>query len=813
METKHLAGAAFTALLGGSAAAADRVLPLKTPPAPAPFNWTGGYVGITAGGAWGTYDTTTSTALSPGGYFPNAATVAAVNAAGPQSIKPSGFATGIEAGYNWQSGALLLGVEADLQALDLRGAANSGAILYPPGFHHQLVVSSYGDSAWLATARARVGLVANDWLFFATGGLAVTQLTSDLLFTDSGGALEEGQIDTVKTGYAVGGGIEAPLTDRLSLKAEYLYVKLGDTTVSGSLLPPPSQAFTHSADLAANIVRVGFNYRFLGADPWRGGAVMPVKAPLLQAPSLATSDWEVETGARLWLSTGTIGVPQPLLNTPEILASRLTYKDQEAISGETFARVDHASGWFAKGFLGAGRITDGGMYDEDFPAVFAYSNTLQSNNSGSIGYVNIDLGYTFLRAPGAKVGAFAGYNYYRQHVNTYGCTQLAGDAVCVPAGLVPANFIGIAEDDRFNSLRLGLSAQFMLTDRLRLTADVAYLPVVDFSGQDDHNARELLLPEASSRGNGVMLEAVLGYALTEAWSVGVGGRYWAWNMRTGSVTFNFLGSSDPPPVEPARFNTERYGMFVETSYKWGDTAPPPAADAAHIPTKAPIPAAAAMSWTGLYVGAHLGGGWSNDRWSDPFGSTPGSFGFFNVAGFGDTTHATGPLGGGQIGLNLQSGPWVLGVEADASAADLRGENTCFSGLVGLNCQRIVDALGTVTGRLGYAWDRSLAYVKGGGAWTNATYNLNGNTNVLALGAGNTGVTAWGWTAGGGIEYALTGNWTARLEYDHIEVPATVVPFPTVAMVNTQTISVRQGIDVVKLGVNYRLDWSPFASAF
>jgi outer membrane immunogenic protein len=67
------------------------------------------------------------------------------------------------------------------------------------------------------------------------------------------------------------------------------------------------------------------------------------------------------------------------------------------------------------------------------------------------------------------------------------------------------------------------------------------------------------------------------------------------------------------------------------------------------------------------------------------------------------------------------------------------------------------------------------------------------------------VTAWGWTAGGGIEYALTNAWTARLEYDHIDIAETNVPFPTVALVNAQNISVRQWIDVVKLGVNYKLD--------
>jgi opacity protein-like surface antigen len=301
-----------------------------------------------------------------------------------------------------------------------------------------------------------------------------------------------------------------------------------------------------------------------------------------------------------------------------------------------------------------------------------------------------------------------------------------------------------------------------------------------------------------------MLEASLGYAVTDAWNVGIGGRYWAWNMRTGTVTFDFLGSTGPPPIEPARFSSERYGVFVQTSYKWGDTAA--AAAAARIPTNAPLVAAAPMNWTGFYVGAHLGAGWSNGRWSDPLGSTPADFGLFNVAGFGDAIHTTGPLGGGQVGFDLQSGQFVFGVEADVDAAALRGENTCFSGIGGINCQRIVGSLGTITGRLGYAWDRSLAYAKGGGVWTNTTYNLNANTNALTLGIGSTHVMAWGWTVGGGVEYALANAWTARIEYDHTDVSGATITFPTVAVINAQRISVRQWIDVVKLGVNYKFHW-------
>ena len=180
MKRHLLALATSSALIPGVAAAAD-VAQSRTPSAP--FIWTGIYAGITAGGAWSTSNTTTSTALTPDGYLPDIATTAAVNAAGSQRIRPSGFETGIEAGYNWQSGALLLGAEADLQALHLSGAASSGAVMYP-GFDSQFVVSSYSDSTWLLTTRARAGLVANNWLIYATGGLAVTRLTSDLLFSD-----------------------------------------------------------------------------------------------------------------------------------------------------------------------------------------------------------------------------------------------------------------------------------------------------------------------------------------------------------------------------------------------------------------------------------------------------------------------------------------------------------------------------------------------------------------------------------------------------------------------------------------------------
>jgi outer membrane immunogenic protein len=163
-------------------------------------------------------------------------------------------------------GNLLLGFEADLQAVHLNGATNSGAVAYPGAPGGAFTITSYDNTNWLFTARPRIGFVApNHWLFYATGGLALTQLQSDVSFVDNGPAQESGKLDTVKAGYAVGGGIEAPLTERLSVKAEYLYVDFGNAA-GAATNPPAGQIFTHTRDLTADILRAGLNYRFGGPD-------------------------------------------------------------------------------------------------------------------------------------------------------------------------------------------------------------------------------------------------------------------------------------------------------------------------------------------------------------------------------------------------------------------------------------------------------------------------------------------------------------------------------------------------------------------
>jgi opacity protein-like surface antigen len=796
---------------------------------PPQYTWDGFYAGVNLGAAWGAYDPTTTTTV--GNYLFHPRDVAAVNAAGAQAIDPLGFVGGAQLGYNLQFGHSLLGIESELDYLHLLGAANSGAVRYPAGgsgfFNgpfrlNQFVISSYADADWLMTLRPRIGFTANNWLFYLTGGLALTKLQGQFLFTDGNargavtGAVQEANVNTFRAGYAFGGGVETALTDRLSVKAEYLRVQFDDVVAhqvssnfASGFTPPSSQSFTQSMKLSANLVRLGLNYRFgAAATPTASGRALwdSAATPFLPA---APSDWQFDAGTRFWFSSGKIGAPQPLLGfapAPSILNSRLTYTNLGAYSGETFARADHASGVFIKGFVGAGGITRGNLIDEDFPGFGgAYSHTV-SPVSGHLGYATIDLGYNVLKTPTAKLGAFVGYNYYTQHLNGFGCNQAAGDTTCV--GLDP-NFQVFAEDDHFNSLRLGLATEFWLTDQFKFSAEAAYLPWTEFGGQDDHNFRQLLLPEAAATGNGVMLESILSYAITRNWNIGAGGRYWAWNSHTGTETFDFLGAAPPTQPQLGRFSTERYGFFLQTDYHWGGPATDDASPEAQRSRAAA--AMAATNWSGIYLGGYLGGGWSGDRWSDPFGSTTSS-GLVNIAGFGDTVHSSGPLGGGQIGADWQTGPWVVGIDAELGAANLRGENTCFSGIGGLDCQHYVDAVGVAGVRFGYAFGQSLVYAKGGAARVSSTYAILGNTAGNTLGFETVDKAATGWMAGAGVQYAFSRNWSTSFEYEHIGVGSVTVPFPAVALINTQTIGVKQSLDLLKLGVNYRFDWAaPFAS--
>jgi outer membrane immunogenic protein len=273
MKCSIIRGLTVSALLfmGTLSVAGAADMPVKAAPIapPSAYSWTGFYIGATAGGAWGNFDPQTSTVFSPTGYFATTS-VTAVTAAGTQSIKPGGFTGGFEAGYNWQSSNIVYGLEGDIESFRLKGSSNSGPVVYPCCAPTSFIVSSNASTNWLATARGRVGVANNNWLFFATGGAAFTHLSGNFAFSDTfATAAESGSVSSTRAGWTAGGGVEAGLWGNWSIKAEYLYVDFGRISANSTNLTAftpvvafPTNVFTHSVDLKANIARLGLNYRF-----------------------------------------------------------------------------------------------------------------------------------------------------------------------------------------------------------------------------------------------------------------------------------------------------------------------------------------------------------------------------------------------------------------------------------------------------------------------------------------------------------------------------------------------------------------------
>lgn len=231
-----------------------------------------------------------------------------------------------------------------------------------------------------------------------------------------------------------------------------------------------------------------------------------------------------------------------------------------------------------------------------------------------------------------------------------------------------------------------------------------------------------------------------------------------------------------------------------------------AARAADMPVKAPpLPAPPAWNWTGFYLGIEGGGGWGHAEDTDSTGFDSGRF------------NVSGGLVGGTIGYNWQVNQFVLGLEGDGSWADIKGSTTGTApfgtcGGAPPNCNSKLEALGTVRGRVGVAWQNFLPYVTGG----LAVGSLNGSEGTtLAAGAVGSGTTTVdGWTLGGGIEARLGGAWSLKAEYLHVDLGNHVIFNDTLPSLGGAVVGerVRYTADIARAGLNYRFDWMPYPAA-
>jgi outer membrane immunogenic protein len=302
-----VAGAVFAALLAGRATAADLVVPRYAAPVVVPVGWNGFCLGVNAGATWASVNDITiatypATIISGGdpGIFVTHSIPAAASASGTlKAGRRAFFLGGGQAGYNWQLGSFVAGIESDLAGVlgrnrgTVDGATgvafvgpNSGATGTPD-------ITTFTASRgldWLATLRGRFGYLGSPlMLAYLTGGLAFGSTSASAGFTTVNPAYPgiglggiwgaSNFFSVVRAGWTFGGGLEWMFTPGWSAKAEYLYYDLGVVTTeigpSGPIVLPGfagagSRFFTNGSTVSTrysgNVMRLGLNYQ-LGSLP------------------------------------------------------------------------------------------------------------------------------------------------------------------------------------------------------------------------------------------------------------------------------------------------------------------------------------------------------------------------------------------------------------------------------------------------------------------------------------------------------------------------------------------------------------------
>jgi outer membrane immunogenic protein len=278
-------------------------------------------------------------------------------------------------------------------------------------------------------------------------------------------------------------------------------------------------------------------------------------------------------------------------------------------------------------------------------------------------------------------------------------------------------------------------------------------------------------------------------------------------------------------------------------------APAAAADLSRFPPASrfypPTPLLRVYNWTGCYLGGQLGGAFADNHVSGPL-TANGAFDP-NLGGVASITTAidqnagsTAVIAGGQGGCDLQfARNWVIGAQLDGVWTHLNGSQPFTSsaglpeqGSISLSGNTIVQAnvIATATGRIGYAANfdeiAGLFYLKGGAAFINYdTYNVKGQTSTIscldgaafdptkgcqslssptniAVNFGAPSANQWGWTIGLGTEWVVDGNWSIFGEWDYLNFGTHSVKF-TDPNSGTSQLSVKQSINELKLGINYR----------
>lgn len=263
-----LLAVAGLSMLTGTAYAAD--LPVRTDPpppviAPPVFTWTGFYVGVNAGYAWGD----NQMGIRVPGVNINAAATTLARAVGRNSHSVDGFLLGLTAGYNVQVNSVVVGIEGDINYFDASGSRRTTRTIGGQSAR----VTDRTTADWFGTLRGRFGIAMDRTLLYVTGGLAFSDIgvrrQLDWTFADGcppvGGGFQRCHrgSDKVNIGGVFGAGIEHAFTNNWSAKFEYLYARFPRQTFrTVNVGLAVNQPLFHRSRVDFHILRAGINYRF-----------------------------------------------------------------------------------------------------------------------------------------------------------------------------------------------------------------------------------------------------------------------------------------------------------------------------------------------------------------------------------------------------------------------------------------------------------------------------------------------------------------------------------------------------------------------
>ncbi|MFL6833390.1 MAG: outer membrane protein, partial [Xanthobacteraceae bacterium] len=805
------------------------------------WSWAGPYLGLNIGYSAGKSKTDA--------VFSDTALGAPLFATG-STENLNGLIGGAQAGYNWQAGNWVAGVEADIQ-MSGQGATPTyvcpGAVCNPTivdfdapvraSFIQGHKLDSFG------TVRGRVGTtITPDVIAYATGGLAVGSIRTTVNLSGVGFDADGNpgvvsapfSVLAIKPGWTVGAGLEGRLFGNVTGKVEYLYMDFGtvSTSVTNGLNATPI-ALATSSRITDNVVRAGVNYKF--APAIGGYDLLPgIGIPLIyKAPAYKAAYGEPIVTAWSWAGP--------------YLGINVGYSAGKSKTDAVFSDATTGSAPFTTGS----------------------SDNLNGMIAGFQG------GYNWMASSWLVAGLEADIQLSTQNTTpTYVCpgavcNPLIGDGAPVTASLDRAQKL-----DWFATVRGRFGATVTPNSMMYLTGGLALAEIKTagtLSGSNlsfDENGNPIVTPVGVN---------FYDHRTKAGWAAGAGIEAHLGGNVTGKVEYLYLdfgrvstAATNPLNATPVTVNLDSrvtdHIVRVGINYKFDPLATaydaPPAGRGLAL-DKAPI--VTAWSWAGPYLGVNYGYGWGK---SDTDGVLSDALSGAALMATSMPAKLNGMTFGGQAGFNWQSGAWVAGIEGDLQQSRQRGRAATLN-CAGAICNPAIGAFGldapvsvtmaqklawfgTLRGRLGVTpTPESLLYATGGlavgriktaGTITGSSLTLtpgvtegvidttvpgvddDGNpidipvevpVEIPTITAGTSTATSsfvshttkTGFAVGAGAEVRLAGNWTGKIEYLYLDFGrvSTAATNPLNSTPLAINFDSRVTNQIARVGLNYKFD--------